>query len=327
MARSLLENSTPDPVREDYTEPVGEAVTAPAAAPARFMSVKQVSEYLHLNEKKVYALAAEGKIPATKVTGKWLFPRHLIDEWMLQSSHGGVLTDRIAMVGSDDPLVWRAAMLLANEIQARALLSYSCTGTQLGLSLLSRHRADICAMHWGPAAESRQRHPALIRQYPQHHNWVIVRAFCREQGLICAPGFVRATEGVERLFAPDARWAMRQDGAGSQRFFMEVVAKYDADPAKLRITGRAFSEREAASLIAMDHADVAPGARSAAAEFGLEFLPIGWEAYDFALYRGIYFRTLFQKLLDHIKGPECQRLAQLFGGYDFSDCGRLIWSE
>lgn len=327
MARAFLEKNPLDSSRDDFVGHSDDPVTAPAAAAPRFMSVKQVSEYLHLNEKKVYALAAEGKIPATKVTGKWLFPRHLIDEWMRQSSHGGVLTDRIAMVGSDDPLIWRAAMLLANEIQARALLSYSCTGTQLGLSLLARHRADICAMHWGPAAESRQRHPALIRQYPQHHNWVIVRAFCREQGLICAPGFVRASEGVERVFAPDVRWAMRQDGAGSQRFFMEVVAQYNADPAKLRITGRAFSEREAASLIAMDYADVAPGARSAAAEFGLEFLPIGWEAYDFALYRGVYFRTLFQKLLDHIKGPECQRQAQLLGGYDFSDCGCLIWSE
>ena len=32
-----------------------------------FMSVKQIAEYLHLNEKKVYALVNEGKIPATKV--------------------------------------------------------------------------------------------------------------------------------------------------------------------------------------------------------------------------------------------------------------------
>jgi molybdate-binding protein len=77
----------------------------------------------------------------------------------------------------------------------------------------------------------------------------------------------------------------------------------------------------------MGQADVAPGARSAAAEVGLDFIPIGWEAYDFALYRGVYFRALFRKLLEQLRGPECQRLAQLLGGYDFTDMERLVWSD
>ncbi len=293
----------------------------------RFMNVRQVAEYLDLNEKKVYALAAEGKIPATKVTGKWLFPRHLVDQWMLESAHGGALTDRIVLVGSDDPLIARAIMRLANQMQTRALISYTCTGTQLGLSLLARHRTDVCAMHWGPAEESQYRHPALLRQYPQHHDWVVVRAFHREQGLIVAPGFRSPTDEATMLFAPHVRWAMRQEGAGSQRFLAETLARYGVDPSKLRVAGRAYSEREAASSVAMDQADVAPGARSAATEFGLDFVPIGWEAYDFALYRGVFFRRLFQTLLDHLKDPECQHLAQLLGGYDFSDSGRLVWSE
>lgn len=301
--------------------------SSPAGEPPRFMSVKQVAAYLHLNEKKVYTLASEGKIPATKVTGKWLFPRHLVDQWVLESSHGGVLTDRIVLVGSDDPLVYRAIMQLANQIQTRALISYTCTGTQLGLSLLARHRADICAMHWGPAAESQRRHPALIAQYPQHRAWVLVRAFYRQQGLIVAPGFREPPDNVDKLFVPEVRWAMRQEGAGSQRFLAETLAQHNVDPAKLRVTARANSEREAASLVAMGHADVAPGARGAATEFGLDFVPIGWEAYDLALYRGVYFRALFQKLLDHLKGPESQRLAQLLGGYDFEDMGQLVWSE
>ena len=42
------------------------------------MTVQQIAEYLQLHKKK-YALATEEKIPATKVTGKWMFPRELID--------------------------------------------------------------------------------------------------------------------------------------------------------------------------------------------------------------------------------------------------------
>ena len=49
----------------------------------RFMNVRQVARYLQLNEKKVYALVNEGRIPATRLTGKWLFPRDLVDQWLL----------------------------------------------------------------------------------------------------------------------------------------------------------------------------------------------------------------------------------------------------
>jgi molybdate-binding protein len=88
---------------------------------------------------------------------------------------------------------------------------------------------------------------------------------------------------------------------------------------------RALSERDAASAIAMGYADVATGVRAAATEFGLDFVPIGWEAFDFAMHRGIFFRTLFQKLLEHLRGGECQRLAQMLGGYELGETGNLVW--
>jgi len=293
----------------------------------QFMTVRQVAGYLHLNEKKVYALVNDGKIPATKVTGKWLFPRALVDQWVLESSHGGVLTDRLLINGSDDPLIARAISYLAIEMRARALISYTSTGTELGLSLLSKHRADVCAIHWGPAEESFRRHPALIQQYPQHNDWVIVRAFLREQGLMVSPEYPLPSPDVRELFSRETRWVMRQEGAGTQRFLKEILAEHSIDPSTLHVTSRAGSEREAASLVAMGQADVAPGVRGAATEFGLDFYPIGWEAYDFALYRSIYFRTLFQKLMDFLRSAEGMHLAKLLGGYDLSDCGLLIWSE
>jgi putative molybdopterin biosynthesis protein len=305
-------------------EPAGSSDEArlDGSAP-RFMTVRQISRYLQINEKKIYTLVNAGEIPASKATGKWLFPRDLVDQWLLESSHGGLLADRMLIAGSDDPLIYRAIMHVANEVQARALISYTSTGTQLGLSLLSRRRADICGIHWGPAEESQQRHPALLRQHPQHHDWVLVRAFLREQGLILANGM----EGSDpaQLFSREMRWVMRQEGAGSHRFLHEVIARHGLDPAARRTATRAYSERDAASAIAMGYADVGIGVRAAATEFGLDFMPIGWEAFDFAMHRGLFFRVLFQKLLDFLRSTECLRLAQKFGGYDFGETGKLIW--
>ena len=86
-----------------------------------FLNVKQVSEYLQLNEKKVYSLANEGHIPATKVTGKWMFPRELIDRWMLDTSHSGLLNDRLIIAGSDDPLLYRVINNFSADMGSRAL--------------------------------------------------------------------------------------------------------------------------------------------------------------------------------------------------------------
>ena len=87
--------------------------------------------------------------------------------------------------------------------------------------------------------------------------------------------------------------------------------------------GEATSERQAAALIAMGAADCAPGIRAAAAEFGLDFLPLGQEAFDLVLPRPVYFRTLFQRLIRALGSPESRKLASLLGGYDLAPLGVL----
>ena len=50
------------------------------------MSTKEVAQYLGIHEKQAYALAKRGTIPCTRVTGKWLFPKTLIDQWIEESA-------------------------------------------------------------------------------------------------------------------------------------------------------------------------------------------------------------------------------------------------
>lgn len=296
--------------------------------PPRYMSVKQVADYLHLNEKKIYALASEGKIPATKVTGKWMFPRELVDRWMMETSHGGALMDRLIIVGSDDPLLSRLVYAFAEQAQAQALVSYSPTGTKLGLSLMQHQRAEACAIHWGPANEAHLRHPALLRRFPRHPHWILVRGFGREQGIMLSRDSRTDDATVENIIAnPETRWAGRQGGAGTSRFIEEHLRKLGMDSARLNIQATTRSERESAAAVAMGTVDAAPGARAAAAEFGLAFAPLGWEYFDIAMEKGIYFRHLFQQLLERLAQPSTRLLAEALGGYDLNETGRLVWSN
>ena len=99
------------------------------------------------------------------------------------------------------------------------------------------------------------------------------------------------------------------------------------DPGELQVVRKAYSEADAAAWVAMGHADIAPGARAAATEFGLGFVAMGWEAVDLVLPKGIYFRALFQRLLDELKAQYSRELAGALKGYDLSELGKLVWAS
>ena len=47
------------------------------------LNAKEIGAYLGINEKQVYRLVKHGKLPAKNLTGKWLFPKALIAEYLI----------------------------------------------------------------------------------------------------------------------------------------------------------------------------------------------------------------------------------------------------
>ena len=54
----------------------------------QWMTVKEVAEYLRVSTDLIYRLAQEGKIPASKVGGRWRFKRDKVDHWMEEGEPG-----------------------------------------------------------------------------------------------------------------------------------------------------------------------------------------------------------------------------------------------
>ncbi|MCW5892051.1 MAG: helix-turn-helix domain-containing protein [bacterium] len=50
--------------------------------PGRAWTVRQVAEYLNVNERTVYRMAERGDLPAFKVGDAWRFRRQDIDAWI-----------------------------------------------------------------------------------------------------------------------------------------------------------------------------------------------------------------------------------------------------
>src|SRR5574341_953044 len=78
--------------------------------PQELMTTKEVAEYLRIKERKVYELVSNRHIPCSRVAGKWLFPKVLIDLWVVQNREGvrylkATVERPPIMAGSHDPLL------------------------------------------------------------------------------------------------------------------------------------------------------------------------------------------------------------------------------
>ena len=49
----------------------------------RLISVKEVADLVGSNERTIYRLAQDGKIPGFKLGGKWIFDKDMISEWLV----------------------------------------------------------------------------------------------------------------------------------------------------------------------------------------------------------------------------------------------------
>jgi excisionase family DNA binding protein len=50
------------------------------------LTIKEVADFLKVNERTVYRLAAAKKIPAFKVGNAWRFKKHDIETWIAQQT-------------------------------------------------------------------------------------------------------------------------------------------------------------------------------------------------------------------------------------------------
>ncbi|MGD9077293.1 MAG: helix-turn-helix domain-containing protein, partial [Desulfobacteraceae bacterium] len=118
-----------------------------------FLSTKEVAELLDVNEKMIYSLVSEKGLPATKVTGKWLFPRRLVEQWLeshiinyprsahLPSSHGLLI-----LVGSHDILLEKT-MAIFNRLYPDQMAVFGNVGSLGGLQALARGLCHMASSH------------------------------------------------------------------------------------------------------------------------------------------------------------------------------------
>ena len=76
---------------------------------SELLTTAEAARYLRLSERKLYELIAQGGVPCTKVTGRWLFPRAALYHWVTAGliAPAALANDAAPSIvgGSHDPLL------------------------------------------------------------------------------------------------------------------------------------------------------------------------------------------------------------------------------
>ena len=180
-----------------------------------------MAEYLGINEKKIYYLAKTGKIPCTRVTGKWTFPKGLIDRWIEEDAGGRVRNGRdtgrtfILAAGSDDPSLGVLRDLYTSRMRPASLF-WATVGSTAGLEAIRDRVADLALAHLLDAATGEYNLPYLQRVLPS--GAAVIPLFHRELGLLARPGNPLGLRTIADLARPGVRIINRQEGSGTRLY-------------------------------------------------------------------------------------------------------------
>ncbi|MBI3454665.1 MAG: helix-turn-helix transcriptional regulator [Candidatus Rokubacteria bacterium] len=308
----------------------------------RLLTVQEAARHLRLNPRSVYLLAQRGAIPATRVTGKWLFPEHLLDEWLESSARqherrpspgrgarapgAGANPAAVFAAGSDDP----ALDLLLDAFNGPAgqaggpLLFTATVGSVTGLRTLGEGRADLAWAHLVDPDSGEYNLPHVPR-YLAGRPAVLVNFFHRDLGLVVWTGNPRKLRGVADLARRGLRFVNRQPGSGTRHFIEIALAGAGVDPAGVSGYRDEVSTHWAVGLrVLRGEADVGVATRSVAHALSLGFVPLTRERFDMVIPKDVFFRPAVQALIEAVRADRFRRRLESRGGYDATDAGRVL---
>ncbi len=297
----------------------------------KLLSTKEVSKFLSVNEKMVYTLVSEKGLPATKITGKWVFPLHLVEQWVEANTinypepstklppYQGLLI----IAGSNDPFLDRAISLY-NRTFTEHVAVFGNVGSMGGLKALRRNLCHMASSHLISEDEKEYNFDFATKELEK---MPVVVNFCRrEQGIIVKKGNPKKIKCVADLTGKGIRIANRSLGTGTRLLFDRELKKAGIKGENLDGYHNELSRHLDAGIEVMSgKTDAAPAIRAVAITLGLDFIPLRWERFDLLIPKDRFFDKGVQLFIGMFHEKAFKQLAIANTGYDLKVSGKIIY--
>ncbi|NQU64411.1 MAG: helix-turn-helix transcriptional regulator [SAR324 cluster bacterium] len=295
------------------------------------LSTKEVAKFLNVNEKMVYTLVAEKGLPANKITGKWSFPKHLVEQWIeintinypkaLQTAV--VHQNLLIITGSNDPLLDRVVTLF-NKTYPEFAVVFGNMGIMGGLRALRQGLCHIAACHL--MQDDEEEYNFNFADSELENMPAVINLCKREQGLLLAKGNPKMIHSIADLAANGIRIVNRSLGTGTRLLFDRELEKIELNPSKINGYEKEMPRHLDAGLeILAGRADAAPGIRVVASLLNLDFMPLRWERFDLLVPKEKFFEKTVQAFLGLLNRESLNPLFDSHEGYDLSTTGKIVY--
>lgn len=227
---------------------------------------------------------------------------------------------RLVLAGCD-PAVGLLSRLL-EKLSGVDIVS-AAASSKLALTWLKEGKVHIAGSHLEDPETGEFNLPYIQREFPGDDFAVVT--FARwEEGFVTAPGNPRDIRKAEDLAQKTVRFVNRESGSGSRILLDRLLAEAGI-PAK-RVAGYnrlACGHLAAAYAVLVGEADCCLATRSAAQSFGLHFIPLQSERYDFVMRRQTMEMPSVQTFLDVLQRASLRRKLEVLAGYDTAQTGTV----
>jgi molybdate-binding protein/DNA-binding XRE family transcriptional regulator len=228
---------------------------------------------------------------------------------------------RLMLAGCDP-----AAGLLSRMVERISGIEIvsAAASSRLALSWLKEGKVHIAGSHLEDPKTGEFNLPFIRKEYPEEDFHVVT--FARwEEGLVIAGNNPKGIRKVEDLARKNIRFMNREPGSGSRTLLDRLLSASGIDGSRVQGYDRiAFGHLAAAYCVASKEADVCLATRSAAKTFGLGFLPLQSERYDFVMRRRTTEFPAVKAFLDVLQRATLRRKLEVLAGYDTSETGAVV---
>ena len=155
---------------------------------------------------------------------------------------------------------------------------------------------------------------SYLEKYMPEGNGISVKGVGRVQGLMVKKGNPLGIKEFKDI--KNVRYVNRQKGAGTRILCDYLLKENSLTPADINgYSNEEFTHTAVAALIAAGNADAGLGIYSAAKIYGLDFIPICNETYEFLVDKKYLDNPMVKAFLDVLYSEEFQKRLEALGGY------------
>ena len=197
-------------------------------------------------------------------------------------------------------------------------------GSLGGVQAIRRGEADVAGLHLLDE-RTLTYNTFILDEYSLRGTAILIRGYARVQGIAVAKGNPKGIQGVSDIIDSDVQFINRVKGTGTRVLFDYLLKEEAAsrglsfEEVKRRVKGYLWEARThsaVAAAIAQGRADAGLTLQAFAEKYGLDFIPLQKEYYDFLIHAKSLEKPAVKCFIELLKSEEFHRMLEHYTGYE-----------